>query len=91
MTKAEEILEKHLVNYDITSYTDEDKKLKQCYINAINEALETITDISIDKQVRIVREIVSDMMTTFDDEEDRMDYILDFVNLYKKKLNNDKN
>ena len=44
MTKAEEILEKHLVDYDTISYTEEDRKLKQCYINAINEAL-TIPDV----------------------------------------------
>jgi hypothetical protein len=39
MTKAEEILEKHLVDYDTRSYTSEDRRLKQCYLNAINEAL----------------------------------------------------
>ena len=39
MTKAEEILERHLVGYDTVSYTDEDYKLKQCYLNAINEAI----------------------------------------------------
>tara|TARA_R110000764_G_scaffold2266_1_gene9672 strand:- start:389 stop:679 length:291 start_codon:yes stop_codon:yes gene_type:complete len=39
MTKAEKILEKHLVDYDTISYTDEDYKLKQCYLNAINEAI----------------------------------------------------
>ena len=39
MKKAEKILEKHLVDYDTISYTDEDYKLKQCYLNAINEAL----------------------------------------------------
>jgi hypothetical protein len=41
MTKAEEILERHLVGYDTVSYTDEDHKLKQCFLNAINEALTT--------------------------------------------------
>ena len=75
MTKAEEILEKHLVDYDTTSYTDEDRKLKQCYINAINEAL-TIpvvsgSVVSIDEQVEIIKQVIDEMMTTFDDENDK--------------------
>ena len=88
MTKAEEIFEKHLVDYDTTSYTDEDIKLKQCYINAINEALNipvvSGSVISIDEQAEIIIDVINEMMTTFDGEDDRMDYILDFVKGYKK-------
>ena len=40
MTKAEEILEKHLAGYDTAAYTDKDRKLKQLFLNAINEAFD---------------------------------------------------
>jgi len=92
MTKAERILEKHLSEYDTTDYTDEDIKLKKCYLNAINEALNTpvniIGEVNIEHQVKIVKEVIRDMMITFDSEDDRLDYILDFVNGYKEKLLN---
>ena len=42
---------------------------------------------SIDKQVNILRDTLDEMMTGFDSEEDKMDFILDICNGYKKRIN----
>jgi len=41
----------------------------------------------IDEQVQILTDTLEEMMTGFDSEEDRMDFILDICNGYKKRLN----
>ena len=41
---------------------------------------------SIDKQVSILKDTLEEMMTGFDSEEDRMDFILDICNGYKKRI-----
>jgi len=43
---------------------------------------------SIDKQVSILKGTLEEMMTGFDSEEDRIDFILDICNGYKKRINN---
>jgi len=43
---------------------------------------------SIDKQVSILKSTLEEMMTGFDSEEDRIDFILDICNGYKKRINN---
>ena len=40
---------------------------------------------SIDEQVNILKDTLNEMMTGFDSEEDRMDFILDICNGYKKR------
>ena len=42
---------------------------------------------SIDKQVSILKGTLEEMMTGFDSEEDRIDFILDICNGYKKRIN----
>ena len=42
---------------------------------------------SIDKQVSILKGTLKEMMTGFDSEEDRIDFILDICNGYKKRIN----
>lgn len=42
---------------------------------------------SIDKQVSILKDTLEEMMTGFDSEENRMDFILDICNGYKKRIN----
>ena len=42
---------------------------------------------SIDKQVSILKSTLEEMMTGFDSEEDRIDFILDICNGYKKRIN----
>ena len=41
--------------------------------------------ISIDKQVSILKDTLEEMMTGFESEEDRMDFILDICNGYRKR------
>jgi hypothetical protein len=43
----------------------------------------------IDDQVLILKDTLEEMMTGFDTEEDRMDFILDICNGYKKRISND--
>ena len=43
---------------------------------------------SIEKQVSILKGTLEEMMTGFDSEEDRIDFILDICNGYKKRINN---
>ena len=42
--------------------------------------------LTINEQVEILRETLDELMHTFDNEEDRMDFILDICNGYKKRL-----
>ena len=42
---------------------------------------------SIEKQVSILKSTLEEMMTGFDSEEDRIDFILDICNGYKKRIN----
>jgi hypothetical protein len=44
-------------------------------------------DDSIEKQVSILKDTLEEMMTGFDSEENRIDFILDICNGYKKRIN----
>ena len=41
---------------------------------------------SIESQVAILKDTLDEMMTGFDSKEDRMDFILDICNGYKKRI-----
>lgn len=41
---------------------------------------------NINKQVEILQEVLTELMTGFESPEDRMDFILDIVNGYKKRI-----
>lgn len=41
---------------------------------------------SIDKQVSILKDTLEELMINFDSEEDRVDFILDICNGYKKRI-----
>jgi hypothetical protein len=41
---------------------------------------------SVNKQVNILRDTLEEMMTGFDSEEDRIDFILDICNGYRKRI-----
>lgn len=41
---------------------------------------------SINEQVAILKDTLEEMMTGFDSEEDRMDFILDICNGYRKRI-----
>jgi hypothetical protein len=41
---------------------------------------------SIESQVAILKDTLDEMMTGFDSEADRMDFILDICNGYKKRI-----
>jgi len=60
------------------------------YANIINQAKEMERDQkheSIDKQVSILKGTLEEMMTGFDSEEDKIDFILDICNGYNKRIN----
>lgn len=42
---------------------------------------------SIDKQVGILKNTLEELMINFDSEEDRLDFILDICNGYRKRIN----
>lgn len=41
---------------------------------------------SVNAQVNILKDTLDDMMTGFDSEEDRIDFILDICNGYRKRI-----
>lgn len=41
---------------------------------------------NINKQVEILQEVLTELMTGFESPEERMDFILDIVNGYKKRI-----
>lgn len=41
---------------------------------------------NINKQVEILQEVLNELMTGFESPEERMDFILDIVNGYKKMI-----
>jgi predicted metal-binding protein len=43
-------------------------------------------DITINEQVEVLKEVINELMITFENEEDRIDFILDIVSSYKKKV-----
>lgn len=46
----------------------------------------TKRQISVDEHVLILRSVLEEVMVNFDSEEDRMDFILDICNGYKKRI-----
>lgn len=40
----------------------------------------------VNKQVEILQEVLNELMTGFESPEERMDFILDIVNGYKKRI-----
>lgn len=45
---------------------------------------------TINEQVEILKDTLEEMMTGFDSEEDKMDFILDICNGYRKRINESK-
>lgn len=56
------------------------------YFEQALEMEEEQKHVSIDKQVNILKDTLEEMMTGFDSEEDRMDFILDICNGYRKRI-----
>ena len=59
--------------------------LAKQYLKQNNE-LEFSKHKLIDEQVKILKDTLEEMMTGFDTEEDRMDFILDICNGYRKRI-----
>jgi len=61
---------------------------------AVDKAIEVLrlsivsgsASVDLDKQVEVLKKTIDKLMITFDDESDRMDYILDIVNEYKRQM-----
>ena len=78
---AVEWLEKELIWMDESKNTPYiDLKIKQAL-----EMEKKQIHASIDKQVNILKDTLDEMMTGFESEEDRMDFILDICNGYKTR------
>ena len=46
----------------------------------------TLYKHDVNKQVEILQEVLNELMTGFESPEERMDFILDIVNGYKKRI-----
>ena len=51
-----------------------------------NNVIELTKHKLIDEQVEILKDTLEEMMTGFDTEENRMDFILDICNGYRKRI-----
>lgn len=64
-----------------------DKDLSE-YFNEAKEIENKQKHESIEIQVAILKDTLEEMMTGFDSEENKMDFILDICNGYKKRISN---
>jgi len=76
----------------IGTYCSEEqiKSKRQIMIEIIEQAKEMEREQkhdSIEKQVSILKSTLEEMMTGFDSEEDKIDFILDICNGYNKRIN----
>ena len=79
MKTAVEWLVDELYKQGISLYTPE-------LIEQAKEIDNRLKHESIESQVAILKDTLDEMMTGFDSEEDRMDFILDICNGYKKRI-----
>jgi len=56
------------------------------YLERLKDEYKNQQHESIERQVNILKYALDEMMTGFDSEEDRMDFILDICNGYKKRI-----
>jgi Na+/phosphate symporter len=56
------------------------------YLERLKDEYKNQQHESIERQVKILKDALDEMMTGFDSEEDRMDFILDICNGYKKRI-----
>ena len=70
-----------------TGYSSDDSKLMFITIKLTDfrEAMNR-DKYNINKQVEILQEVLTELMTGFESPEERMDFILDIVNGYKKRI-----
>lgn len=70
-----------------TGYSSDDSKLMFISIKVehFREAMKR-DEYNINKQVEILQEVLNELMTGFESPEERMDFILDIVNGYKKRI-----
>jgi len=79
MKTAVEWLVDELYKQGISLYTPE-------LIEQAKEIDNRLKHESIESQVAILKDTLDEMMTGFDSEEDRIDFILDICNGYKKRI-----
>jgi hypothetical protein len=79
MKTAVEWLVDELYKQGISLYTPE-------LIEQAKEIDNRLKHESIESQVAILKDTLDEMMTGFDSEENRMDFILDICNGYKKRI-----
>ncbi len=82
MKTAVEWLESEILEH----YSPFDNKLLYEAIHKAKEMEKRLKHKSIESQVAILKDTLDEMMTGFDSEEDRMDFILDICNGYKKRI-----
>lgn len=62
------------------------RKLKEAFLMFGKNEVERSKHKNIGEQVKILKDTLEEMMTGFDTEEDRMDFILDICNGYRKRI-----
>ena len=62
------------------------QEMEQKILEKAKEMEKRLKHESIERQVAILKDTLDEMMTGFDSEEDRIDFILDICNGYKKRI-----
>jgi len=62
------------------------RKLKEAFLMFGKNEVERNRHKTINEQVEIIKDVLEEMMTCFDTEENRMDFILDICNGYKERI-----
>jgi len=73
-------------NIALDKGTKAHQEMEQKIFEKAKEMENRLKHESIERQVAILKDTLNEMMTGFDSEEDRMDFILDICNGYKKRI-----
>ena len=66
-------------------YTEETESALVHHVKALSINVSGNATVDINTQVEILKKVINKLMITFDDKNDRMDYILDICNEYRKE------
>jgi hypothetical protein len=73
-------------NMALDKCTKAHQEMEQKILGKAKEMEKRLKHESIERQVAILKDTLDEMMTGFDSEEDRIDFILDICNGYKKRI-----
>lgn len=76
--------------WDLCFSGEVEEKLEKesCFEELKYRFLNNKESVSVHQQVEILKEVMDELMHTFDNEEDKMDFIFDITNLHQEKIRN---